>query len=341
MATSSARLYSIIIPLYNRPQEIEELLKSLTHQKYTNFEVIVVDDGSQPPAKSVIEAFNTRLNLQYLYQSNAGQGMARNAGFAIAKGEYFIVFDSDCLIPEDYLINVDEALTQYEWDAFGGPDRAHPSFSALQKAISYSMTSTFTTGGIRGNKKHLGIFHPRSFNMGISRETWNRTGGFRWRNQSEDMEFSIRMHEMGLKVGLIPDAAVYHKRRVNFLQFFKQTFSFGQGRVRLHRNFKGQLKVMHMLPAAYALGVILLLIYGIAVLINPKLTIQLPMLQSLMAAGFSLFLFYKILIFIDSLRNTQSLHIATLSIFAVFIQFMAYGLGFIKDFFFSDCGSKS
>ena len=333
MATSSARFYSIIIPLYNRPQEIKELLESLTRQHYKDFEVFVVDDGSQPPAKAVVEAFNTRLNLQYIYQSNAGQGMARNAGFAKAKGEYFIVFDSDCLIPEDYLIKVDEALTQYEWDAFGGPDRAHPSFTALQKAISYSMTSAFTTGGIRGNKKHLGTFHPRSFNMGISRETWKRTGGFRWKNQSEDMEFSIRMHEMGLKVGLIPEAAVFHKRRVNFRQFFKQTFSFGQGRVRLHRNFKGQLKVMHLLPAAYALGVIILALYGLGELIFPELTTRLPVMKGLITAGFSLFLFYKILIFIDSLRITQSIHIAIISVIAVFVQFMAYGLGFLKDFF--------
>ena len=322
MDSREPRFFSIIIPLYNRPQEIAELLASLTRQKYQKFEVIVVDDGSLPPAADVVNAYAEKLELHYIYQENKGQGFARNLGFQQARGDYFVVFDSDCLIPEDYLQVVDRAL-QIQWlDAYGGPDRDHPSFTPFQKAINYAMTSPLSTGGIRGNKRHLGTFHPRSFNMGISRQTWEKTDGFRWTNQSEDMELSIRMQGMGLRVGLIAGAAVYHKRRVNLLQFFKQTHSFGQGRIRLFRHFRSELKAVHCLPALFTFGLLIAL-----------LTFN----------GFilSIYLGYFVLLFFHALFQTRNIKVAMLSVIAVITQFVAYGSGFLKSLIYTSNSNPS
>ena len=204
--------FSIVIPLYNRPDEIKELLASLSQQTYTSFEVIIVEDGSSKPAKHIVQSFSSRLDIHYFEKKNEGQGFARNYGFERAKGDYFIVFDSDIIVPSGYLEVVKRSIEENKWDAFGGPDAAHESFTTIQKAISYSMTSPFTTGGIRGNKKHVGQFHPRSFNMGLSRALWSDIGGYNLSRRSEDIEFSIRMINSGYKVGLIPEAFVYHKR---------------------------------------------------------------------------------------------------------------------------------
>lgn len=335
------RFYSIIIPLYNRPQEIAELLESLAGQHYPRFEVIVVDDGSSPPATEVVNAFAGRMDLHYVYQENRGQGMARNLGFQQAKGDYFVVFDSDCLIPEDYLHKVDIALQKQSLDAYGGPDMAHPSFSPFQKAINYAMTSPLSTGGIRGNKRHLGRFHPRSFNMGISRETWEKTGGFLWTNQSEDMEFSIRMHRMGLQVGLIAEAGVYHKRRVGLWQFFKQTFSFGQGRIRLFRHFGSEIKPVHALPAAFTLGLSLLLALVIAFHFLPGNNPMVPVISTLICAGGLIYGSYFMLLIGHALYKTHYLRVAVLSALAVFVQFIAYGIGFLKNLIYNSSANPS
>ena len=255
--------FSIIIPLFNRPQEIDELLQSLTKQRYQKFEVIIVEDGSTKPAKAIVEKYADLLDVHYYEKPNEGQGFARNYGFARAKGDYFIVFDSDILVPHDYFDQVIKALQRDRWDAFGGPDAAHASFTPIQKAISYSMTSPFTTGGIRGNKAHVGAFHPRSFNMGLSREVYNLTKGFKLPRRSEDIEFSIRMIDMGFRVGLIPEAFVYHKRRATFLQFFKQTNFFGQGRIDIYQMFPQELKPVHALPTVFVLGLACLLILNL------------------------------------------------------------------------------
>ncbi|RYG08047.1 MAG: glycosyltransferase, partial [Chitinophagaceae bacterium] len=208
--------FSIIIPLYNRPQEIDELLATLTQQTYTQFEVLVIEDGSVKDAKEIVASYTDQLDVHYYFKPNEGQGFSRNFGFERAKGDYFVIFDSDCLIPSDYLEIVSNYLFEHQLDAYGGPDAAHESFTPVQKAISYAMTSPFTTGGIRGNKKHIGQFHPRSFNMGVSREVYEKVGGFILTRLGEDIEYSIRIHENGFKIGLIPAAKVYHKRRTSF-----------------------------------------------------------------------------------------------------------------------------
>ena len=311
--------FSIIIPLYNRPQEIDELLHTLTQQSYTQFEVLVVEDGSKKDAKSIVEGYQNQLDVKYYYKENEGQGFSRNYGFARANGDFFIVFDSDCLIPADYLETVKNYLLENLLDAYGGPDGAHESFTAVQKAISYSMTSPFTTGGIRGNRKHIGRFHPRSFNMGISREVWEKSGGFILTRLGEDIEFSIRIHSLGFKIGLIPDAVVFHKRRTDFRQFYKQLHFFGRARINIYKRFPTELKVVHFFPALFTIFLVISLVIN---LFNHPV------------AGITNFLLavYILLIFFHSWNANKSAKVAFLSIIAAFVQLTAYGLGFMQDF---------
>ena len=321
--------FSIIVPLYNRPVEIEEMLSSLLDQTYKEFEVIIVEDGSKNKAEHIVDKFKDRLDIQYFFKENEGQGFARNYGFERAKGDFFIVFDSDIIVPEDYLLKVIEGIEKDKLDAFGGPDAAHSSFTAIQKAISYSMTSPFTTGGIRGNKKHVGQFHPRSFNLGISRAVWEKTGGFKLSRRSEDIEFSIRMINSGFKVGLIPDAFVYHKRRTSFAQFYKQTYNFGKGRIDIYCLYPKELKPVHALPAVFVLGLAFLLMIDV---INLLTMDEIYFLHILGLIGNSFLAIYTILLFLHALVSTKSLKVAFLSVIAAYTQLIAYGSGFLSQY---------
>lgn len=311
--------FSIIIPLYNRPQEIKELLETLTCQTYTRFEVLVIEDGSVNDARAIVESFADKLDVKYFVKPNSGQGFSRNYGFERAKGDYFIIFDSDCLIPSNYLEIVNDNLAAHYLDAYGGPDDAHPSFTPVQKAISYSMTSPFTTGGIRGNKKGIGQFHPRSFNMGVSRQVWEKAGGFIITRSGEDIEYSIRIHNMGFKIGLIPEAKVYHKRRTSFLQFYKQLHFFGRARINVYKFFPSELKAVHFFPAVFTLGLTFTIIANLFSWPIAKL------------ANYLLLIFI-LLIYFHSWSKNKSVKVAFLSIIAAFIQLTAYGLGFMQDF---------
>jgi glycosyltransferase involved in cell wall biosynthesis len=311
--------FSIIVPLYNRPQEIKELLETLTLQTYKQFEVLVIEDGSVKDAEEIVKSFSGKLTIKYFVKENAGQGFARNFAFERAAGDYFIIFDSDCLIPEDYLQIVNDSLTQNWLDAYGGPDDAHPSFTATQKAISYSMTSPFTTGGIRGNKKGIGQFHPRSFNMGISRQVWEKAGGFIITRLGEDIEYSIRIHSLGFKIGLIPGAKVYHKRRTSFFQFYKQLHFFGRARINVYKFFPNTLKLVHFFPAIFTLGLLFTIFANI---------LSWPIAQ----LGNFILAVIILLIFFHAWWKNKSAKIAFLSILASFIQLTAYGLGFMQDF---------
>jgi len=312
--------FSIIIPLYNRPQEIDELLNTLTKQTYLQFEVLVIEDGSKNDAKSIVASYADKLDIKYYFKENAGQGFARNFGFERATGDYFVIFDSDCLIPANYLETVKNYLYEHHLDAYGGPDAAHDSFTPVQKAISYAMTSPFTTGGIRGNKQHVGQFHPRSFNMGVSRQAWEKVGGFILTRLGEDIEYSIRIHENGFKIGLIPDAKVYHKRRTSFSQFYKQLHFFGRARINIYKHFPKELKLIHFFPAVATIGMITTLLLNI---FYPPLAYVFDFLV----------LLYFMLIFFHSWSVNKSLKVAFLSIISSFIQLTAYGLGFIQDLF--------
>ena len=310
--------FSVIIPLYNRPQEIDELLATLTNQTYTQFEVLVIEDGSVNDARDIVGKYANQLDLHYFVKPNEGQGFTRNYGFERAKGDYFVIFDSDCLIPEDYLEIVSAYLYEHDLDAYGGPDAAHESFTPVQKAISYAMTSPFTTGGIRGNKKHIGQFHPRSFNMGVSREVWEKVGGFVLTRLGEDIEYSIRIHEHGFKIGLIPAAKVYHKRRTSFAQFYKQLHFFGRARINIYKHFPSELKPVHFFPALFTLGL------GFTLLMN----VLYPPIAFI--CNFFILLYFG-MIFFHSWSVNKSIKVAYLSVIAAFIQLTAYGLGFIQD----------
>jgi len=311
--------FSIIIPLYNRPQEIKELLSTLCKQTYMQFEVLVIEDGSVNDAKDIVASFENKLDIKYFFKENSGQGFSRNFGFERAKGDYFIIFDSDILVPSDYLEIVRDYLFEHQLDAFGGPDAAHDSFTPVQKAISYAMTSPFTTGGIRGNKKHIGQFHPRSFNMGLSREVYEKVGGFILTRLGEDIEYSIRIHESGFKIGLIPAAKVYHKRRTSFTQFYKQLHFFGRARINIYKHFPAELKAVHFFPAIFTLGL--------------GFTISCNVFYRPLAYVCNFFLLlYFLLIFFHAWQVNKSIKIAFLSVIASFIQLTAYGLGFIQDF---------
>ena len=115
--------FSIIIPVYNRPNEIDELLESLTKQDFSDdFEVLVIEDGSTEKSESIVEKYTSKLNLKYFYKENSGAGASRNFGMEKANGNYFIILDSDVIVPKHYLSEVSKALNSNFIDAFGGPD---------------------------------------------------------------------------------------------------------------------------------------------------------------------------------------------------------------------------
>jgi glycosyltransferase involved in cell wall biosynthesis len=310
--------YSVVIPVYNRPDEVRELLESLTKQTVSDFEVIIVEDGSTIRCEDVVNQFVDRLVIDYVFKPNSGPGPSRNVGYSRARGNYFVVFDSDCVIPPAYFEIVNKAMEAAKFDAWGGPDRAHQNFTALQQAMGYTMSSVLTTGGIRGAKKHIGSFQPRSFNMGISRAVFEKTGGFKFERLAEDIELSIRMKKMNFISILIPDAFVYHKRRTNLKQFYNQVSNFGRGRILVGKAHPGEVKITHWFPTIFIAGMFMTLLLAIG---WPEI-----------AMGLSCaYVLYFVSIFIDSLRINGNLKVAFLSIQAAFIQLFGYGFGFFKQ----------
>lgn len=306
--------YSVIIPVYNRPDEVDELLQSLARQRFTDFEVIIVEDGSSVPCREVADAYSNRLDIHYYAKPNSGPGQTRNYAAERSRGEYLIILDSDCILPEGYFVAVEKELQRSPADAFGGPDRAHESFTDIQKAINYSMTSFFTTGGIRGGKKKMDKFYPRSFNMGVRREVYEALGGFSKMRFGEDIDFSIRIFKGGYTCRLFPDAWVYHKRRTDLKKFFKQVHNSGIARINLYKKYPESLKVVHLLPAVFTLGVALLLL-GTPFCFYSLLPIAL----------------YALLVCVDSALQNRSLLIGIYSIAASFIQLIGYGTGFWRS----------
>lgn len=324
--------YSIIVPVYNRPDEVDELLESLCKQSFKDFEVIIVEDGSSVNCKDVCSKYMERLNMKYFMKQNSGPGLSRNYGAERSSGEYLIVLDSDVVLPEGYLQAVEDELQRQPADAFGGPDRAHNSFTDTQKAISYSMTSFFTTGGIRGGKKKLDKFYPRSFNMGIRRESYMKLGGFSKMRFGEDIDFSIRIFKAGYKCRLFPEAWVWHKRRTDMRKFFRQVYNSGIARINLHKRHPGSMKLVHLLPMVFTVGVILLFLiacFGRVMMVYGNLA-DFYNWYWLVIAALSPILLYSLLIFIDSAIQNKSMHIGFISIGAAFVQLFGYGFGFIE-----------
>jgi glycosyltransferase involved in cell wall biosynthesis len=307
---------SFIIPVYNRPDEIQELLQSFVELKTNlDYEIVIVEDGSQLDSKQVVEAFTSKLNIAYYYKENSGPGDSRNFGMKQAKGNYFIILDSDCILPSNYLNEVIKSLKVDYVDCFGGPDAAHPSFSYLQKAINFTMTSFITTGGIRGNKKSIDTFQPRSFNMGISKKAFEASKGFGRIHPGEDPDLTIRLWGLGYKTKLIPDAYVFHKRRISWRNFYNQVFKFGMVRPILNYWHPETKKITYWFPSVFSIGLIVSVVFF------------------LLEFKWLLFCFilYFIITFILALFSSKSIVVSLLSIMAVVIQFFGYGYGFVKS----------
>lgn len=321
--------YSVIVPVFNRPDEVDELLESLTGQTFKDFEVIIVEDGSERDCRAVAERYSAALDVKYYVKKNSGPGQSRNYGAERASGEYLIVLDSDVVLPPGYMQAVDDELAAEPADAFGGPDCAHPSFTDTQKAISYSMTSFFTTGGIRGGKKKLDKFYPRSFNMGIRRDVYMRLGGFSRMRFGEDIDFSIRIFKAGCRCRLFPGAWVWHKRRTDMRKFFRQVYNSGIARINLYKKYPGSLKPVHLLPMVFTVGVIALVLTSAVGRALMEFD-DIHRWYALCALPWLPIAAYGLLIAIDSAIRNRSVKIGLLSVEAAFTQLMGYGFGFIE-----------
>lgn len=322
--------YSIIVPVFNRPDEVDELLQSLCEQTVKDFEVLIIEDGSSKDCKSVTEKFDEKLDVKYFKKPNSGPGQSRNYGAERANGDFLIVLDSDVVLPNDYLMAVEDELLKNPTEAFGGPDTAHPSFTPVQKAISYSMTSFFTTGGIRGGKAKLDKFYPRSFNMGIRRDVYLKLGGFSKMRFGEDIDFSYRIVEAGYKPRLFPEAWVWHKRRTDFRKFFRQVYNSGIARINLEKRHPGTMKLVHLLPTVFTVGVIgLILISAIGRALMHY--VDRDEFYWMCFAPWIPIILYSILICTDSSIRNRNLKVGLLSVPAAFVQLMGYGFGFIES----------
>ncbi|TMM28590.1 glycosyltransferase [Polaribacter aestuariivivens] len=311
-------LFSIIIPVYNRPQEIDELLESLTKQDFSDdFEVLIIEDGSINSSEIIVEKYKNQLDLKYFFKNNSGAGASRNFGMEKATGNYFIILDSDVIVPKNYLSAIKKGLENNFTDAFGGPDAAHKSFTNLQKAINYSMTAVLTTGGIRGKKKTVSKFQPRSFNFGISKKAFTVTNGFSVLKYGEDIDLTFRLWEHKFETQLIEQAFVYHKRRSSISDFFKQTYNFGTARPYLNKKYPKTAKITYWFPSVFILFLMINLIWAYF--------------------GYGQFLYfylvYFLILFLDSFLQNRSIIVAFLSVFTTLTQFFGYGLGFLKSHF--------
>lgn len=312
--------YSLIIPVFNRPDHIEALLKCLVKQKFTDFEVLIIESGSSIRSDAVVESFKNQLNISYYYKGNDGQGFSRNYGMARAKGDYFIILDSDILLDEDYVWQVDDYLKKDYLDCFGGPDRLHPASNDTQKAVNYLMTSLLTTGGTRGKTTSVSKYYPRSFNMGFSRKVYEATQGYKIPFLGEDIELSRRIQALGFRTGLIPNAYVYHERKKSLAGFYKQMHWFGRARVNIYTFFPDTLKLVHLLPVGFMLYLVSIVLLGL-VLPSVALWFGLPLGIYIVSIG------------IDSFIAHKNLKVSGLSMVGVFYLMSAYALGFLGDYY--------
>jgi glycosyltransferase involved in cell wall biosynthesis len=310
-------LFSLIIPVYNRPDEVDELLESLSQQDYNeNFEVVIIEDGSSIRCDDVVRKYAGKLHLSYRYKENSGPGDSRNYGMRNANGDYFVIFDSDCIIPQNYLTEVSKALKENYVDCFGGPDKALDSFSDIQKAINFAMTSFLTTGGIRGGSEKIDKFQPRSFNMGLSRKAFEASNGFGNIHPGEDPDLSIRLWNLGFETRLFSKAFVYHKRRIDWEKFTIQVNKFGKARPILNSWYPKYNKLTFFFPTAFIIGLafaVVLLIFTFDLLLQ-------------------LYFAYFLALFLVSTFQNKSFKIGALSVKAVWKQFFGYGTGFLESF---------
>jgi len=311
-------VFSFIIPVYNRPHEIKELLESfLNFEGEHTFEIVIIEDGSSKTSEDIVNTFQSQLDIAYYYKANSGPGDSRNFGMQKAKGNYFIILDSDVILPSHYLIEVKKFLDKSYYDCFGGPDAAHASFTTLQKAINFAMTSFITTGGIRGGKQQVEDFQPRSFNMGLSKTAFLASGGFGKIHPGEDPDLALRLHKLGFNTTLIETAFVYHKRRISWSKFYKQVHKFGMVRPILNQWHPTSKSLVYWFPSLFSLGLL------ISIILLP-FNITLPLY---------LYAFYFVVVFILALISNKSMTVAFQVMLAIVVQFFGYGYGFIKSTF--------
>lgn len=307
--------FSFIIPVYNRGDELKELLSTIEAQTETDFQVVVVDDGSSETCKDVVALFENKLDISYIYQTNQGPGPARNNGATFAKAKWLIFLDSDCLLPNDYLSTVRKEVICDEFDCFGGPDKPHPDFNTIQKAIGYTMSSILTTGGIRGARERLDKFYPRSYNLGVRKSVFDALGGFSEMRFGEDLDFSMRLLKKGYSTRLIKDAFVFHKRRNNFRSFFKQVYNSGIARINLEIRHRNTLKLVHTLPSLFVLGHLFVVV----------VSFKFPLLLASL-------LIVPLAVFFHAYHLTGERKTAIWAVVASYVQTAGYGLGFLKAF---------
>ncbi len=309
--------YSIIVPVFNRPDHIHALLACLVKQTFADFEVLVVESGSSIKSDLVVEEFKSKLNIRYFFKGNDGQGFSRNYGMKNALGDYFIILDSDILVPDQFVENVDAGIKKNKFDAYGGPDRLHPEANDTQKAVDYCMTSMLTTGGTRGKANAVGKFYPRSFNMGVSKAVFEKTQGYKIPFLGEDIEWSRRIMAAGFSTGLIEEAYIFHERKKTISGFYKQMHWFGRARINIFSFYPDTLKLVHFLPLAYA-GFQILALLASFLLPNFIFLIWLPILV------------YHQFVFLDATRKHNSLKISALSTWGACVLMWAYALGMLK-----------
>lgn len=318
--------FSFIIPVYNRPNEIEELLLSFTKlTTKSKYEIVIIEDGSTVSSKPIVDSFSSQLNISYYFKENSGPGDSRNYGMQNAKGNYFIILDSDCILPIHYLNEVEKELNNEYVDCFGGPDTADDAFTNLQKAINFSMTAFITTGGIRGKENSVNKFQPRSFNMGLSKKAFIATKGFGDIHPGEDPDLSIRLWQLGFKTKLFSKAYVYHKRRISWSKFYKQVNKFGKVRPILNAWHPKTKKLTYWFPTIFTLGFI------VSILL---LILNIPF-------AFYLFCVYYAVAFVSALLSTKNILVAIQSIIAITIQFFGYGVGFLKSTLYLTISNKT
>ena len=315
MSGNTVKTFSLIVPVYNRPDEVADLLESLRRQTDKGFELVIVEDGSTVPCRKEVDRYDGDLDIQYFFKPNEGRSIARNHGMQHARGEYFVFVDSDCILPPDYFASLRKRLKESYADCFGGPDSAHPSFTDTQKAINFAMTSFLTTGGIRGGKVQMEKFVPRTFNMGFSREVWQKVGGFR-EMFSEDIDMSTRIRNAGYAPQLFRDVKVFHKRRGNLAKFWRQVHVFGMSRITLQLLYPGSMKLVHWMPAVFTVGAIALLLLGI--LVSPWWLLPLGI--------------YIAALWISAICSTRSLKVGTMAVAASMVQLFGYGTGFLRAY---------
>jgi glycosyltransferase involved in cell wall biosynthesis len=310
-------LFSLIIPVYNRPDEVDELLESLSKTTYDQiFEIVLIEDGSTLRCQDVASKYGDKLDISYYYKENSGPGDSRNYGMNKARGDYYIIFDSDCIIPSTYLTEVDKALKENYVDCFGGPDKALDSFSDIQKAINFAMTSFLTTGGIRGGSEKIGKFQPRSFNMGLSRKAFETSKGFGNIHPGEDPDLSIRLWNLGFETRLFQHAFVYHKRRIDWEKFSIQVSKFGKARPILNSWYPQYNKLTFFFPTVFIIGFFVSLVL---LVFNQDFLLKFY------------FGYFLALFLLSSIQN-KSIKIGYLSIIAVWKQFYGYGTGFLESY---------